>query len=77
MPMDRNNTLKYFYNNTNESLDKYLEVTNICLEIIYEKQENWATYLDDKWNATIPKMIDNSIILIVGKSLKKNSAQVA
>ena len=71
--MDRNNTLNYFYQNTGESKQKYLEITDICLEIM-QKDENWVQYLDNNWNTTVPKMIDNAILLLEGKSLKNNTA---
>ena len=73
LPMDRNNTLNYFYNNTGESKQKYLAIMDICFEIM-QKDENWGNYLDNKWNTTVPKMIDNAILLLVGKSLKNNTA---
>jgi len=69
MPMDRNNTLWYFYGNTGESPNKYVEIIELSFEIM-NMAENWSTYLDDNWNRTVPKMIDNAIILLVGKSLR-------
>jgi hypothetical protein len=71
-PMDTKNILYYFYGNTNESahsVDKYIEITKFSFEII-NKSENWSNYLDNGWNTTVPKMIDNAIILLVGKSVK-------
>jgi hypothetical protein len=73
LPMDRSNTLYYFYNNTQESKSKYLEIMDICIEIMH-RPDNWTIHLDKNWNTTIPKMIDNAIILLVGKSIKNNSA---
>jgi len=67
--MDRANTLSYFYGNTSESLDKYIEIIKFSFEIM-KKPENWENYLDNGWNTTVPKMIDNAIILWVGKSVK-------
>lgn len=69
MPMDRMNTLSYFYGNTGESLNKYIEIIELSYEII-NRPENWENYLDNNWNTTVPKMIDNAIILLVGKSVK-------
>ena len=69
MPMDRENTLSYFYGNTGESLNKYIEIIKLSSEII-NSPENWDNYLDNKWNTTVPKTIDNAIILLVGKSVK-------
>jgi hypothetical protein len=69
MPMDRQNTLVYFYGNTSESIHKYLELIGMSFEILAQ-QHNWNQYLDDKWNQTAPKLIDNAVILLVGKSVK-------
>ena len=73
LPMDRNNTLDYFYKTTNESKQKYLEIMDVCFEIM-QQPVNWMIYLDNNWNTTIPKMIDNAIILLVGKSISNNNA---
>jgi len=69
MPMDGANTLCYLYGNTGESLNKYIEIIELSSEIM-NIPENWDNYLDNKWNITVPKMIDNAIILLVGKSVK-------
>ncbi|MCG2727994.1 MAG: hypothetical protein L6244_05040, partial [Candidatus Methanoperedenaceae archaeon] len=63
VPMDRTYTLSYFYGNTDESLDKYIEITELSYEIM-NMPENWDDYLDDKWNTTVPKLIDNAIIFL-------------
>ncbi|GAG71513.1 unnamed protein product, partial [marine sediment metagenome] len=63
MPMDGTNTLSYFYKNTGESLNKYIEIINFQFEVMH-CTKNLNQYLDNTWNITIPKMIDNSIILI-------------
>jgi len=68
MPMDRQNTLSYFYGNTNESIHKYLELVRVQFEIIAQKVD-WSHLVDDKWNQTVPKLIDNAVILLAGKSL--------
>jgi hypothetical protein len=62
MPMDRNNTLWYFYGNTGESPNKYVEIIELSFEIM-SMPEKWDTYLDNNWNTTVPKMIDNAILL--------------
>ncbi len=69
MPMDRTNTLSYFYGNTGESLNRYIEIIEFSLEII-NMPEKWENYLDDRWNSTVPKMIDNAIILLMGRSIR-------
>lgn len=64
---DRTYTLSYFYGNTYESLDKYIEITELSYEIM-NTLENWDDYLDGKWNATVPKLIDNTVIFLAEKS---------
>jgi hypothetical protein len=68
MPMDRTNTLKYLYNNTYDSINRYVEVIELSFEVI-NNIENWTQYLDNTWNTSAPKLIDNAIILIVGESI--------
>ena len=70
MPMDRMNTLFYFYGNTGESANKYIEIIEFSYEIM-RCNENWDSYLDNNWNTTVPKIIDNAVILLVEKSIKK------
>ena len=69
MPMDRNNTLMYFYNNTSESENKYLEIIQFSHELIKNNQ-NFSALVDSGWNTSIPKMIDNAILLINGTRVK-------
>lgn len=69
MPMDRTNTLKYLYGNTNESENKYIEITQFAFEIM-QATNNCHRFLDDLWNTTVPKMIDNSIILLMDQSVE-------
>lgn len=63
MPMDGQYTLRYFYNNTNESKDKYLAIIRGSFELILEMSNNWKCHIDNEWNRTIPKVLDNAIIL--------------
>jgi len=69
MPMDGMSTLSYFYGHTGESVNKYVEIIGLLYEIM-NKPENWNNYLDNNWNTSVPKMVDNAIILLVGKSVK-------
>lgn len=71
MPMDRVNTLKYLYNNTNESIEKYLDAIRLQFEVM-QKPVSFKKYLDYRWNQSIPKLIDNAIILLRGISVKRN-----
>lgn len=68
MPMDRMNTLRYLYGNTNESENKFVEITDFSFEIIRET-DNCHQFLDDLWNTSIPKMIDNAILLLMNQSV--------
>ncbi len=64
MPMDGKHTLHYFYGNASESVNKYLEIIELSFEIMFIP-ENWQKYLSGDRNTTVPKMIDNAIILLV------------
>ena len=68
MPIDRTNTLQYFYGNTNESRHKFAEILSINFKIL-GKDLNWETQLDMEWNRTKPKIIDNAIMLLTGNSI--------
>jgi len=64
MPMDRKYTLSYFYENTNDgTLTKYKEIINLSFEIM-NNLTDYKNYLDNKWNTTFPKVIDNAIIIL-------------
>jgi hypothetical protein len=61
--MDRTYTLTFFYGNginINNPTKKFLEVFT-CSWLI-AKDIDLSKYLDDNWNQTIPKVIDNAII---------------
>jgi len=63
MPMDRTYTLTFFYGNgynINNPTKKFLDVFT-CSWLI-AKDIDLSKYLDDNWNQTIPKVIDNAII---------------
>jgi len=63
MPMDRTNTLQYFYNNTGESFTRFWEIFEFSYYFAKENIE-WTKIINTgKWNTTIPKIIDNAIIL--------------
>jgi len=70
MPMDGKNTLAYIYGNNGESLNKYIEIITLSWEIM--GMEDLANYLDDGWNTTVPKIIDNAIILIKKRDANAN-----
>ncbi len=65
MPMDGKNTLLFCYGNTSESIHKYLDILGMSFDIA-RKEIDWTTIVvnDDKlWNRSIPKVIDNAILL--------------
>lgn len=68
MPANRANTLNYFYGNENDADKKYNEIIKVSFEIM-DMADGWDKYLDDEWNKTIPKMIDNAITLLIGKNV--------
>lgn len=72
MPMDRVNTLQYLYNNTYESTDRYLGIIRFQFEVMRQSVQ-FEKYLDDHWNQSVPKLIDNAIILLRGISVKPKS----
>jgi hypothetical protein len=68
VPMDCIHTLKYFFGNTGESENKFLEIVHLTFEII-TSDGDLSSYIDNGWNKTIPKIIDNAIILLVRESV--------
>lgn len=70
MPMDGKNTLAYFYDHTNESKSKYLELVRWSYNMARMSNINWLAYIDDGWNSSIPKILDNAIIIKKGVSVK-------
>lgn len=74
MPMDGTNTLQYLFNNTHESPKRYLDIIRFSFEIM-QQPIHFEKYLDDDWNHSIPKLIDNAIILLQGKSIKSNKSK--
>ncbi len=69
IPMDSKNTLKYFYGYEAESGVKYMEIMHLALEVMESPGDMWEKYLDDGWNTTVPKLIDNAVLLLTGNSL--------
>jgi len=60
MPMDRQNTLKFFFGNTGESKSRFLTVFERSHQIA--KDIDLEQFLDEEWNLSKPKVIDNAII---------------
>ena len=53
-PMDGTNTLQFFYGNSGESPNKYMEIIQLTFDIM-AMDENWQAYLDNVWNTSVPK----------------------
>ncbi len=66
MPIDGQNTLSFLFGNTGESKKKFLEIIE-CTRCIVNKL-SLSRFLDNEWNVSVPKVIDNAIIC--EKSLK-------
>jgi len=60
MPMDRQNTLNFFFGNTNESEGYFLRIFGFSYEIA--RKIDLRQFLDAEWNLSVPKIIDNAII---------------
>jgi len=60
MPMDRQNTLNFFFGNTNESKSNFMKILTCSYDIA--KRIDLSHFLDNEWNQSIPKIIDNAII---------------
>jgi hypothetical protein len=60
MPMDRQNTLNFFFGNTTESKDKFLTIFSCSREIAQKRDLH--QFLDNGWHQSVPKIIDNAII---------------
>ncbi len=71
MPMDRSNTLVYFYKYTNESKKQYLDILRWSYSMAKDSSIEWGKRLDDQWNSTIPKILDNAVIIKNNKSVKE------
>lgn len=70
MPMDRTNTLMYFYRHTNESKDKYIDLISWSYNMAQKSGIDWSKHMDKHWNSGIPKILDNAVILKNDKSVK-------
>ena len=71
MPMDRSNTLVYFYKYTNESKKQYLDILRWSYSMAKDSSIEWGKRLDDQWSSTIPKILDNAVIIKNNKSVKE------
>jgi len=69
MPMDRQNTLRFFFGYTMESKNKFLDIFE-CSHFI-AKRLNLNEFLNDEWNRSIPKIIDNAVICAQSSKYRK------
>lgn len=60
MPMDGQNTLNFFFGNAGESKRRFLTILERSYHIA--KSIDLRQFLDEKWNLSISKVIDNAII---------------
>ncbi len=60
MPIDRQNTLNFFYGHTNELESYFIRIFGYSHEIA--QRIDLRQFLDDTWNLSVPKVIDNAII---------------
>lgn len=63
LPMDGRNTLTFFYGNTHESANKFRAVLDFARDALLQAGD-LSRHLDDEWNSTPMKMVDNVIILL-------------
>lgn len=59
MPMDRQNTVKYFYGTTSVSRKRFLKIFDASWQVA--QKANLAPHLDEDFNLSGPKVIDNAI----------------
>jgi hypothetical protein len=68
MPMDTTYTLKYLYGSNGESPKRFTEINKFVFNT-KNRIHNINQYLDDNWNTTSTKIIDNAIMLLVRENL--------
>lgn len=68
IPIDRRHTLHFFYGNMNEFKPEVKFIQIFECSWIIATQTNLSIFLDNNWNQTIPKVIDNAIIAKMSKN---------
>lgn len=76
IPIDKTNTLDYLYGNDYESPKRFLDIIEFSFEIM-QKPVDFDRYLDNTWNQNVPKIIDNAILLLNGRSLISNRGKLS
>jgi hypothetical protein len=69
MPMDRQNTLMFYFGYTMESKGKFLKIIEASFKI--SKQIDLGKFLDNEWCLSIPKIIDNAVICANSSKYRK------
>jgi len=60
MPIDRKNTLNFFYGNAAELENYFTRIFSYSYEIAH--RIDLQSFPDSTWNQSVPKIIDNAII---------------
>ena len=71
MPIDRQNTLTFFYGHTGELENYFIRIFGYSYEIA--QRIDLRPFLDDTWNQSVPKVIDNAIISKMSPKYNNNS----
>ena len=71
MPMDGGNTLKFFYGNAAGYKKRFLEILECSYNIA--REVDLRQFLDEEWNLSITKVIDNAIISHMSPKYRKES----
>jgi len=71
MPMDRQNTLNFFFRDTGESKRRFMTILDNSRTIA--KNIDLGQFLDEEWNLSKPKVIDNAIICYMSPKYRKKS----
>lgn len=72
MPMDGKHTLGFLFGSNYQSTKRFLEIIEWSWEIA--KRINLNKFLDNEWNQSAPKVIDNSIISKMNPRYQKKGA---
>ena len=75
-PIDRKYTIRFFYGNNNDKVFKtperqfevFWKIETIFSE--FAQRKNLNKYLDNHWNRSIPKILDNAVIGKISKILE-------
>ena len=74
MPMDRANTLQFFFRNTGESKKRFMTIFENSRKIA--KNIDLGQFLDTQWHQSKPKVIDNAILCHESSKYNKKSTKI-